>query len=176
MHVSVLPGRIGADDEKVGAGRDPAMACSGRQKEAIAGRDSKFHATWTAEHDMAVTPRDTEHLVRAAVIVVIIIDAIPPSSLPAIAGEGGFKGGGEIVALADRLAINDDGKLRIVRNDGSRFEQKTLDDHTHLAMQACGANEGGRRKFQSPGQMYDTVQSSDRLDICPILRDAFTIG
>jgi len=63
-NVPVLIGGIGADDQKVVAGLDPAMSGSDWQEDDVACFDLHLPPVWTSEHEARPTVDKSERLMR----------------------------------------------------------------------------------------------------------------
>src|SRR5580658_5077124 len=100
-NVPVLVRRVSADHEKVVAGLDEAMSGSSRQKRRVARFDDKFASVRTAQHHTRAAGGKSERLVRGRMIVMKVVDAIPPPRRPSVAPEDGFEGGSGIAVAGD---------------------------------------------------------------------------
>src|SRR5512133_1360435 len=89
--VVVAPFGIGADDKEIVARPLAFVARAGRQDRDVAGGERKHLALLAAETDARLAGRNAEHLVRIAVTMMIIEDAISPAVAPAIRREFCFK-------------------------------------------------------------------------------------
>ena len=79
--------RISANDEEVRARSLVFVGDAGRDHDDIASTQLHVQPTFATEPDADPTGGDAEHLVRAAVIVMMRIDAVLPGARPAIAVE-----------------------------------------------------------------------------------------
>ena len=75
-----------------------------------------FFATPGVDPSARLAGRNAEHLVRIAVIMMIIEDAISPAVVPAIRREFCFKILREMLRLGQSQPINDERKTGVVRN------------------------------------------------------------
>jgi hypothetical protein len=113
--IPLLIGRIDADDEKIGGGREAAVAGVGGEHGDVADVDGDFVAVFASEHQVRGARDEAEDLVRGRVVVVKVVDAVAPLRRQSVAGEDGLKGRSGIVALALQCAaIEEDGQVLVV--------------------------------------------------------------
>jgi hypothetical protein len=79
--------RIVADDEEVRRGLQAAKACTGRKHYNISGCDRKFMPAGATEDDTCIAICNAENFVCSGVIVMKVVNSVPPLRRPRRASE-----------------------------------------------------------------------------------------
>ena len=126
-YVKALARRIGADHQKIVAPLDQAMSGSNRQDRHVACFDARLASVRTPEHKARAAAGKSQDLVRGRMVVMKVIDAVPPLRRPSVSPEDGFEQGSGIVAdNSDRALVEEHGKTRIVRDPPVPLKSKAL--------------------------------------------------
>ena len=127
-NVPTLVRRVSADHQKVVAGLDEAMSGSSRQKRYVACFDDEFAPVRAAEHEARAAAGKSQRLVRGRMVVMKVIDAVPPLRRPSVPPENGFEQGSGIAVAGDLdcALVEEHGKTRIVRDPPVRLKKEAL--------------------------------------------------
>ncbi len=115
-NVKGLVGRIGAYDGEIFVRAEIAVPRAGRKHGNVTATHLDCPGLGASEHQACGTVGKTQNFVPQAVIVVKRINPIPPLWWPAIMGEQVFVHRLTARPGFERVAIHDDGEIRIVRN------------------------------------------------------------
>ena len=105
---------IGAHNQEIRAGLKLAMSCPSRQQRDVAGLEHQLVATLAAQHQPPRSSGKTQHLMRGRVIVMKIVDSVPPLRWPAIALESRLHRRGHVPARREHAPIQQNGKFFVI--------------------------------------------------------------
>ncbi len=115
-NVEGLVGRISADDGKIFVRAKVAMPRPRRKQGDIATTHLDRPGLRPPEHETGRPVGKAQNFMPETVIVVKRIDAVPPLRWPAVMGEQVLIDRFTVRPRFQRIAIDDDGKIRIVRH------------------------------------------------------------
>jgi hypothetical protein len=112
---------------------DALVRSASRKDDHIAALELDAHTIGTTEHQRRVPRVTTEHFVRRAVKVMIVVDTIAPTTAPTIALEPLLDRSRRISMCGKlkSLAVHDHRQLRIVRKSVSSSKRNNFDRFAH---------------------------------------------
>ena len=102
------------------------MARPSRQQRDIARLQHKFVTTLAAQDQPARSSGKTQHFMRGRVIVVKIVDSIPPLRWSAVALESSLHCRGHIPTLRERTTIQQNWKFFVIRHPAILMKLQSL--------------------------------------------------
>src|SRR5690606_2130926 len=130
--------RIGADHQKVVAGLETLMACARRQDSDVFSLDRQRATALAAELDLGRSASDAKNLMNARVVMHVVVDAVSPGSLPAVARE---------------KVLEDCGGIEF----GRQFHGAAIDDQRPTRMIGCDAVVL-KKEFVGLARAYEAVE------------------
>lgn len=126
-NIPILIGRVRADNQEIRISLELAMPCPGWQDDNIARIYLEFMAVLPTQDEPGPPTGETKHFVCCRMVVMEIVNAIPPFGRPAVPGKQILKCGGRIGAAGCHCRpIKQDRQPLVVRNPAVAFEPKHL--------------------------------------------------
>jgi hypothetical protein len=103
------------------------LSGSNRQDRDISCFDDHLMSVWTAQHEARAAAGKPQHLVRGRMVVMKVIDTVPPLRRPSVPPEDGFEQGSGIIADdSDDALVKERWRTRIVRDPPVPLKSEAL--------------------------------------------------